>query len=78
MSALLNTMANLPQGITNFSVYSSTAKAVSLVLFTEDGLAAGAPAHEVPLDGTINRTGDAWHIALPDLDPSLLYGKHPM
>jgi len=62
------------QGITNFSVYSSTAKAVSLVLFTEDGLAAGAPAHEVPLDGTINRTGDAWHIALPDLDPSLLYG----
>jgi hypothetical protein len=28
----------------------------------------------VPLAPEANRTGDVWHIALPGLDPSLLYG----
>ncbi len=64
-----------PQGVTNFAVFSSAATDVTLVLFTEEGLAAGEVAHEVPLDGGLNRTGDTWHIALPALDPTLLYGE---
>lgn len=47
---------------------------MSLVLFTEQDLARGAATHEIPLDPSSNRTGDVWHIALPRLDPSLLYG----
>ncbi len=65
------------QGVTNFAVFSSSATAVALVLFTEDGLRAGVPAQEVTLDGALNRTGNTWHIALPGLDASLLYGDAP-
>jgi pullulanase/glycogen debranching enzyme len=35
---------------------------------------AGHPTHEVALDPVLNRTGDTWHIALPQLDGGLLYG----
>ena len=62
------------QGVTNFAVFSSAASAVSLVLFTESDLAAGRPTHELALDPARNRSGDTWHIALPGLDSTLLYG----
>lgn len=29
--------------------------------------------HRVPLDSASNRTGSVWHVALPGLDPTLLY-----
>ena len=62
------------QGATNFALFSANAGSVALCLFTETDLRAGRVTHEVPLDPLLNRTGDVWHIALPDLDPSLLYG----
>ena len=62
------------QGATNFALFSSNAGSVALCLFTEADLRAGRTTHEVPLDPLLNRTGDVWHVALPDLDPSLLYG----
>jgi isoamylase len=37
-------------------------------------LQAGRPTHEVALDPVLNRSGDTWHIALPQLDAGLLYG----
>ncbi|KAI8476733.1 MAG: isoamylase [Monoraphidium minutum] len=61
-------------GAYNFAVFSSAARRVSLVLFTEQDLAAGRATYEIPLDADANRTGDVWHIMLPGLDPSLLYG----
>lgn len=30
---------------------------------------------QVALDPVLNRSGDTWHIALPNLDASLLYGE---
>ncbi len=65
---------NPAQGVTNFALFSANARSVALCLFTEADLAAGRTTHEVPLHPARNRTGDVWHIALPGLDPSLLYG----
>jgi isoamylase len=62
------------QGAANFALFSSNAWAVSLCLFTEGDLAAGRVTLEVALDPDANRTGDTWHVALPNADTSLLYG----
>lgn len=35
---------------------------------------AGKSTLELPLSATDNRTGDVWHVMLPNLDASLLYG----
>ena len=66
--------APLLQGATNFAVFASNAWGVSLCLFTEGDLAGGRVTHELALSSEGNRTGDVWHIALPRLDSSLLYG----
>ncbi|KAF6257870.1 isoamylase [Scenedesmus sp. NREL 46B-D3] len=58
----------------NFALTSGSAKGVKLVLFTEDDLALGSSTYEVTLDPATNKTGDVWHIALPQCDCSLLYG----
>ena len=58
----------------NFAIFSSAATAVSLCLFTEGDLQEGRVTHEVNLSADLNRTGDVWHIMLPRLDTSLLYG----
>lgn len=34
----------------------------------------GRVTSEVPLNPVFNRTGDVWHIFLPDLQSNLLYG----
>jgi isoamylase len=48
---------------------------MSLVLFTDDDLAAGKATAEVWLDpASGHRTGDVWHVLLPGLDPTMLYG----
>uniref|UniRef100_A0A383V8Q1 Glycoside hydrolase family 13 N-terminal domain-containing protein n=1 Tax=Tetradesmus obliquus TaxID=3088 RepID=A0A383V8Q1_TETOB len=57
----------------NFALTSGSAKGVKLVLFTEDDLAMGKATYEVQLDPATNKTGDVWHIALPQCDTSLLY-----
>lgn len=41
----------------NFALFSSAAQGVSLVLFTEQDLAAGRATYEIPLDPDYNRTG---------------------
>lgn len=38
------------------------------------GTAAGAVRRATAATADLNRTGDVWHIALPSLDASLLYG----
>lgn len=63
-----------PQDATNFAVFSGSAWGVSLCLFREADLQEGRVTEEVLLDPLNNKTGDVWHIALPNLDPSLLYG----
>lgn len=56
---------------------SSSAQRVTLVLFSESDMAAGRTTHEIPLDPRANTSGDVWHILLPNLDPTLLYGERP-
>ncbi|CAM6035531.1 unnamed protein product [Sphagnum compactum] len=58
----------------NFAVHSSGASSVCLCLFTESDLQQGKVSKEVQLDPVFNRTGDVWHIFLPDIAPNLLYG----
>jgi len=57
----------------NFTLESKEATEVSLCLFRPDDLAAGRVAVEHKLSPEKNRTGDTWHIMLPDIDRSLLY-----
>ena len=59
----------------NFAVYASSATSVSLCLFTEADLQAGKVTCELPLLSNLNRTGYTWHILLPKLDSTLLYGE---
>lgn len=62
------------QNITNFALFSAGATGVSLCLFKEKDLEAGKISYKIPLDPVVNRTGDIWHIAIPQLDSTLLYG----
>ncbi len=62
------------QDAINFAIFASSATSVSLVLFTEEDLQAGCTTHEIKLSPQLNRTGGVWHIMLPKLDTSLLYG----
>ena len=64
------------QEVVNFAVQASSAQSVTLCLFTEDSLQMGKVLHEIPLDPAVNRTGSIWHLAVPGLDRSLLYGKY--
>ena len=66
------------QDAVNFAVFSSAASFLALCLFTEGDLEAGRMTTCVRLDPQLNRTGDVWHIMLPQLDPSLLYGTLPL
>jgi isoamylase len=59
-----------PRGV-NFAVFSRHARSVSLVLFMEG---IEDPLVEIPLDPTINKTGDVWHIFVHDMPADLLYG----
>ena len=67
----------LPLGATlsadgiNFAVFSKSASAVTLVLFSPDG---GAPIFEVVLDPRLNRTGQVWHVLVQGLRDGAHYG----
>ncbi|CAL57001.1 Glycosyl hydrolase, family 13, catalytic domain [Ostreococcus tauri] len=63
-----------PDDTVNFAVYTSAATAVSLVLWTPEGLARGEIAGEIELDETTNKTGSVWHVALPRCAEDVLYG----
>ena len=47
---------------------------MSLVFFTPEDRATGRVTAEIELDPLLNRTGSVWHVVVPDLNPSLLYG----
>ena len=56
---------------TQFAVFSRHATAVSLLLF--DSPEDATPAHEIPLDPRLNRTGDVWHVRVEGAGPGTLY-----
>lgn len=62
------------QEAVNFAVFSKNADAVDLCLFTEADLKAGRVTRSITLDPESNRSGDIWHVEVPQLDHSLLYG----
>lgn len=43
-------------------------------MFYEEDLQKGQVSYEIPLDPMFNKSGDNWHIMLPQLDETLLYG----
>jgi glycogen operon protein len=63
--------ATAREGGINFAVFSRHAHSVHLVLFREG---EAEPLAEVPLDPTINKTGDIWHILVRGLPSDVLYG----
>lgn len=63
--------ATVMRGGLNFSVFSSTATTVNLVLFERGGF---DPLIEFPLEPNYHRTGDVWHIFIRGLDPGIEYG----
>ncbi len=63
------------QSAVNFAVFSASATAVSLCLFTEEDLRQGRLTHEIQLNPEINRTGDIWHVMVPRIQPGMLYGE---
>ena len=63
------------QAAVNFALYSSGASGVTLCLFTKADLQNGRVSYEVNLDDKYNKTGDVWHIGLPQLEADLLYGQ---
>ena len=66
------------QGGHNFALYTHSAAAVTLVIFNQQDLFAGRTTAEIPLDPNTNRTGDVWHITIPQLPSDLLYGTFLM
>ena len=63
--------ASIREDGVNFAIFSRNAQTVSLVLFDEK---AEEPIAEIPLNPTINKTGDVWHILVHGLQPNMLYG----
>ena len=55
----------------NFSLHAKHAESVKLCLFYFD---SGEPFAEIPLDPSVNRTGDSWHICVKGLPERLAYG----
>ena len=66
---------SLMQDATNFALFSRNATAVDLCFFKESDLQFGRVSEALSLDSHLNRTGDIWHIEVPNLDPKLLYGQ---
>jgi len=65
--------ASIVPGGVNFAVYARQASGLDLLLFDDVEDMADA-ARSIPLDPHLNRTGDYWHILVPDLQPGQLYG----
>jgi glycogen operon protein len=55
----------------NFAVFARHSTAVHLVLFREG---REEPIAEIPLDPTLNRTGDVWHVFVSNLPLETVYG----
>jgi len=55
----------------NFSIFSTHAKAIHLLLF--DSQDAGGASRVISLDPKLNRTGHYWHIEVPGILPGQVY-----
>ena len=75
MSRNLASRTPVLQDAVNFAVFSSSARSVELCLFDEQSLRSGRVLHSITLDPVANKTGDIWHIQLPHINNSLLYGE---
>jgi isoamylase len=64
--------ATIVPGGVNFSVFSRRASRVELLLF--DGAAGAEPTQIIDLDPRINRTYHYWHVFVPQIGASQLYG----
>lgn len=64
--------ATLIDGGCNFALFSRHADAVTLLLF--EHATSDTPAHSLPLDPGINKTGDVWHVLVHGLEQGQLYG----
>ena len=63
--------ANPHERGTQFAVFSRNATAVTLLFY--DVPEAGKPYREIVLDPNLNRTGNIWHVFVPDVKPGALY-----
>jgi glycogen operon protein len=63
--------ASVRPGGVNFAVFARHAHSVHLLLF-RDG--QEQPIAEIPLDPTVNKTGDIWHVFVNHLPADTLYG----
>jgi glycogen operon protein len=67
----------LPMGVhqledgVNFTLFSRHATAVSLLLYLK--VDDDVPAQTVALDPAMHRTGDIWHVCLPDVQAGMAY-----
>jgi glycogen operon protein len=64
--------ATVTEGGTNFSLYSRSATGVELLLFDRDD--DPTPARVVRIDPYSDRTYQYWHVFVPGIRPSQLYG----
>ena len=76
LESVYTLMSEHMQAAINFALYSAGGTGVSLCLFTDTDLQNGKVTYEVDLHNIYNKTGDVWHIALPQLDNSLMYGTY--
>ncbi|WP_051309050.1 glycogen debranching protein GlgX [Desulfogranum japonicum] len=60
-----------PNGV-NFALFSRHAKSVTLVLETDEK--GKTELQQIPLDPVRNKTGDIWHVCMPDVPLPLYYG----
>ncbi|XP_039120235.1 isoamylase 1, chloroplastic isoform X2 [Dioscorea cayenensis subsp. rotundata] len=58
----------------NFAVYSGSAEAATLCLFTLSDLKENKVSEQISLDPVVNRTGNVWHVFLQGDLKNLLYG----
>ncbi|XP_031373341.1 isoamylase 1, chloroplastic isoform X2 [Punica granatum] len=61
-------------GGVNFAVFSSNAVSATLCLLSLSDLRESTVTEQIPLDPSINRTGDVWHIFLKGDFTDMLYG----
>ncbi|RAL53718.1 hypothetical protein DM860_015446 [Cuscuta australis] len=65
--------ATTRDGGINFAIFSSNATSASLCLISLADLPQGKVTEEIPLDPTVNKTGDVWHVFLKGNFDNMLY-----
>lgn len=66
--------ATASDGGVNFAIYSSSASAATLCLFTLSDLKESRATEQISLDPLVNKTGDIWHVFVQGEFKDVLYG----